>query len=77
MPPEDCHSDDQIGPDEVDASLVTYQQAREALSTMRSYIEKNIADPAILRMCDKLDDVTVDYQAMNLQQKKLTDYFGC
>ena len=55
---------------------VTNREARKALDVLRRYIEKSVDDPAVLALCDKLDDVTAKQRIKAMKQKKLTDYLS-
>lgn len=55
---------------------VTNQEPRQALDVLRRYIERNVDDPAVLALCDKLDDVTAKQRMKVMKQKKLTDYLS-
>jgi len=45
---------------ELSAVTTTPREAKEALRIVRRYLETNIADNSVLRMCDKLNDVLAE-----------------
>jgi hypothetical protein len=38
-------------------------------------VEENLKDPALLQMCDKLDDALAKERMKKKNQKKMSDYF--
>lgn len=60
--------------EEAERPAVSNSEAHQALETLRRYIEMNVEDPAVLRMCDKLDDVIAGKRAREMRQMKLTDF---
>jgi len=59
--------------EEPEKPQITNKEARNALDVLRQYIERNVRDPAVLRMCDRLDDVTARLRILGMKQSRLID----
>ena len=70
--PNDSNGEDEEV--EIELPAVSNVEARQALEILCRYIKQNVEDPAVLRMCDKLDDATARKRMKAMQQTKLTDY---
>lgn len=53
---------------------VTFQEACAAMLLVRRFVEKNVADTATLRACDKLEEALQAQKRM--RQTTLNDYFA-
>uniref|UniRef100_A0A914VZL2 HTH CENPB-type domain-containing protein n=1 Tax=Plectus sambesii TaxID=2011161 RepID=A0A914VZL2_9BILA len=59
----------------IEEPAITSLQAQNAMRLVRQYVEKNFADPVLLRYSDGLDNAIFLERYKNQKQRKLTDFF--
>ena len=72
---DEVNDSEAIEIEEVEEPIISRQDAQAALNLVRSYVEKNFADPAILSYSNKLDEAFYEERKMKEQQSKRTDFF--
>ena len=60
---------------EAEEPAITRQEAQSALNLVRRFVEKNFADPAILKSSDLLDEAFYQYRKNNEKQSVITSFF--
>lgn len=54
---------------------VTIREATAGLTLLQRFVEENFKEPALLQMCDKLDDALAKERMKKMNQKKISEYF--
>jgi hypothetical protein len=54
---------------------MTAKEGRAAFSAFQRYVEQNFADPEILKMCDKFEDLMAEECIKKIKQSSVTDFF--
>ena len=72
---DEVYDSEEMEIEEADEPDITRQEAQSALNIVRRYVEKNIADPTILKYTDQLDEAFYQERKKNEKQSQLTDFF--